>query len=83
MEYIKNCLTCEFGFDNYDYDEEYNPVKPDQLIIKCAGHNDYYGKEVDYNFVCEYWSEGFSEFVRIRKKIPYELHYKERLDLIK
>lgn len=83
FENVRNCLTCEFGFDNDQYDEEHNPFHPERLIITCAGSNDFYGKEVNHNFCCEYWSESFSEFVRVRKKIPYDIHYKNLLDLIK
>lgn len=83
MNYIKNCLTCEFGFDNDDYDEEYNPVHPTQLKIICAGNTELYGKEVSHKFICEYWSVGLEEFTRCRKKISYEEFYKIKLDLIK
>lgn len=83
MEYVENCFTCEFGFDNDGYDEEYNPFHPDKFIITCAGSNDYYGKEVEPNFCCNCWGESLSEFIRVNKKIDYEVYYKDRLKLAK
>lgn len=83
MEYVKNCFTCEFGFNNIDYDCENKLVEgADSFIIICAGSNTFYGKEVDFNFSCEYWSKSFKEFMRICKKIDYDVFYKSGLDLI-
>lgn len=82
FKHIRNCLTCEFGFDNDHYDEKYNPVKPEVLIIKCAGNTDLYGKEVSYKSCCEYWSVSLEEFSRVRNKISYYDFYKDKLDLL-
>lgn len=82
FEYKKNCLTCEFGFDNDDYHEEYNPVHPDKLIITCAGSDDLYGKEVPFDYVCKYWSVSLSEFIRGEKKISYDEFYESKLKLV-
>jgi len=82
LNYIKNCFTCEFGFDNDHYDKEHNPVHPDVLIITCAGSNDFYGKEVKHDFCCKYWGESFSEFVRCQKGISYQDFYEDRLNLL-
>lgn len=82
FKYIKNCLTCEFGFDNDNYDEEYNPVHPEQLKITCAGNTDLYGKEVYYKSICEYWSVSLEEFIRGEKKISYNDFYKDKLNLL-
>lgn len=82
-KYIKNCLTCEFGFDNDNFDKDYNPFHPDRLIITCAGNTELYGKEVPHDFICNYWSVGLEEFSRIRNKVSYLDCYKSKLDLIK
>ena len=52
MEYIKNCFTCEFWFDNDHYDAEYNPVHPEILKIDCNGSTEHWG-EVEHDFFCE------------------------------
>ena len=85
FEYKKNCLTCEFGFDNDHYDEEYNPVHPDKLIITCAcsgNPNGLYGKEVSFDHVCEFWGESLSEFIRVEKKVSYDKFYEKKLELV-
>lgn len=82
LKYIKNCLTCEFGFDNDNYDEEYNPVHPNVLKITCAGNTDLYGKEVSYKSCCEYWSVSLGEFSRVRKGDSYFDFYKDKLELV-
>lgn len=82
FKYIRNCLTCEFGFDNDNYDEDYNPFHPDKLIIKCSGNTELYGKEVSYKSLCQYWSVSLEEFTRVRKNISYYDFYKDKLDLI-
>lgn len=82
FKYIRNCLTCEFGFNNFDYDEDWNRILPEVLIIKCAGNTELYGKEVSYKSRCEYWSVGLDEFTRVRKKESYYDFYKDQLALL-
>lgn len=82
FKYIRNCLTCEFGFDNCSYDENWNKVFPSKLIIKCAGNNDLYGKEVKYKSVCKNWTVGLEEVSRVKKGICYADYYKKELDLL-
>lgn len=78
--YKKECLTCEFGFNNNDYHEIYNPNYPDKLIIKCA--DKHYGEVMKYNFCCSSWGPSFKEFVRVSKEIKYEDFYEIELSLI-
>ncbi|MGN1372147.1 MAG: hypothetical protein ACI4XM_07740 [Candidatus Coprovivens sp.] len=82
FKHIRNCLTCEFGFDNSSYDEEFNPVMPDNLVIKCAGNTELYGKEVSYKSRCEFWSVSLEEFSRVKEGIGYHDYYKKYLDLL-
>ena len=82
FKYIRNCLTCEFGFDNCTHDQDWNRILPDKLVIKCDGNNELYGKEVKYKSVCENWTVGLEEFSRVEKKICYADYYKEELDLL-
>lgn len=82
MKYIENCFTCEFGFDNDNYHENYNPIHPDVLEITCACSGESYGKKVKHDFYCKFWGPSFSEFVRGQKEISYNDFYKERLKLL-
>lgn len=82
FKYVRNCLTCEFGFDNVRHDQDWNEILPDVLIIKCAGNTDLYGKEVSYKSRCEYWSVSLEEFSRVRKGVSYYDFYKDKLGLL-
>ena len=82
FKHIRNCLTCEFGFDNVKHDQDWNEILPEVLIIKCAGNTDLYGTEVSYKYCCQYWSVSLEEFTRARKKISYYDFYKDKLDLL-
>ena len=82
FKYIRKCLTCEFGFDNSDYDQDWNKIYPDQLKITCAGNNDLYGKEVKYDSLCSNWTVGLQEFTRVEQKICYADYYKKELELL-
>lgn len=82
FKHIRNCLTCEFGFDNVGHDQDWNKILPDVLIIKCAGNTELYGKEVSYKSVCEYWSVGLDEFSRVRKGVSYHDFYEDKLKLL-
>lgn len=81
MEYIKNCFTCEFGFDNNHYHEEYNPVHPEVLEIDCNGSTEHWGK-VEHDFCCECWGASLSEFSRVRRGDSYEEFYRDRIALL-
>ena len=82
FDYKKNCLTCEFGFDNISYDENWDKIFPNKLIINCTGNDDLYGKEVNYKSICEHWTASLKEFTRCEKGIGYYDFYQKYLELL-
>lgn len=81
-KYVKNCLTCEFGFDNLPYDKNFKPIFTDDLVIKCSGNDDLYGEEVFYKSVCDFWTVSLEEFIRIEEGISYYDFYKKYIDIL-
>lgn len=82
IEYVKKCFTCEFGFDNDEYHEQYNPVHPDVLEITCNGSEEHWGKKVNHDFNCNCWGPSFKEFSRCSKGLEYNEFYKDRIKLL-
>ena len=80
--YVKNCFTCEFGFDNDHYHKVYNPVHPEVLEITCNGSDKYWGEKVEHDFCCECWEASLREFSRCERNESYEEFYRERLALL-